>query len=211
MSYDATSPPVPAPVSWALRSPSGLATALTVLLAVAGAVDLAAGLIGFGTEDGAGAGFGADDPLTRETLLLGSVALVQLALLVATGVVFIIWFHRVRVNGGAFRPDLFSQGPGWAIGAWFVPFLNLVRPFRIAKEIWAASVQAGPDGSARALSVTPITLWWMTFVGSNLVSRGSASAGDLLSAVSAVFAVLFVRKLTALQVTKATQGPYAAS
>ncbi|MET9697361.1 DUF4328 domain-containing protein [Streptomyces sp. NPDC006529] len=227
MSYDATSapgpsgapgpydPPVPGsgPVAPApaLRSPSGLGLAVTILLGVAGVVDLAAALIGLGKGAGVSdiaVGDGTE-ALSGDALLSGSVALVQLVLLLGTGIVFIIWFHRVRVNGGVFRPDLFGNGPGWAIGSWFIPIGNLFLPFRIAKQTWQASVQYGPDGSARALGVTPVTVWWFTFIGSNLVGRASEAGGDLLSAVSAVFAVLFVRKLTALQVTKATEGPNA--
>ena len=30
-------------------------------------------------------------------------------------------------------------GTGWAIGAWFVPFLNLVRPIQIVNDIWRGS------------------------------------------------------------------------
>ncbi|MFJ7203767.1 DUF4328 domain-containing protein [Streptomyces sp. NPDC098789] len=206
MSYDAISPPVPA--SSALRSPKGLATALTILLAVAGAVDLAAAAIGFGTD--AAADIEGDGPLTAAALMYACVGIAQIALLLGTGAVFIVWFHRARVNGGVFRPDLFDQGPGWAIGSWFIPIVNLFFPYRIAQDIWRASVQAAPDGSARAVSVTPVTVWWVTFIASNLISRASDSVGSLLSAVSAVFAVLFVRKLTAMQHTKAVQGPNAA-
>ncbi|MFD7028661.1 DUF4328 domain-containing protein [Streptomyces sp. NPDC059917] len=206
MSYDAISPSVPA--SAALRSPQGLATALTILLAVAGAVDLAAAAIGFGTD--AAADFAGDGPLTGAALMYATVGIAQLVLLLGTGVVFIVWFHRTRVNGGVFRPDLFVQGPGWAIGSWFIPIVNLFLPFRIAQDVWRASVQAAPDGSARAVSVTPVTIWWVTFIGSNLIARASDSVGSLLSAVSAVFAVLFVRRLTAMQHAKAVQGPNAA-
>ena len=32
-----------------------------------------------------------------------------------------------------------SRGAGWAIGPWFVPILNLFRPWQIAVETWEGS------------------------------------------------------------------------
>ncbi|MDJ0381233.1 DUF4328 domain-containing protein [Streptomyces sp. G-G2] len=209
MSSDATSaPPRAYPV---LRSPSGLATALTILLAVAGAVDLFAALLGFAPGAGESLVPSSDDgPLTGYSLLALSAGIGQLVCLLGTGSVFIVWFHRARVNGEAFRPDLFAKRPGWAIGCWFVPVLNFFLPLRIAKEIWEASTQYGPDGSARSVSPAPVLLWWATFIGANFLTRLTEPGGNLLSAVSAVLAIVFVRKLTAMQVLKATEGPHAA-
>ena len=43
---------------------------------------------------------------------------------------------------------------GWAIGGWFVPFLNLVRPYQIAKELASYS---GPNETA---PTNALPLWW---------------------------------------------------
>ena len=55
---------------------------------------------------------------------------------VATGIVFIAWTRRLYRNLVPLgRMDLrFSEG--WAVGAWFVPLLNLVRPKQILDDIW---------------------------------------------------------------------------
>ncbi|MFG2227460.1 DUF4328 domain-containing protein [Streptomyces sp. NPDC048644] len=53
---------------------------------------------------------------------------VQLAVTVATAVVFIVWFHRARVNAGVFAPNCHAMKHGWAIWGWVVPVVNLWSP-----------------------------------------------------------------------------------
>ncbi|WP_369779360.1 DUF4328 domain-containing protein [Streptomyces sp. R33] len=217
-----------------LRSPRGLAVALTALLSVAAAVNLfSAGISGYVFSlmhrliaDPSSVG---DSTLERGDVLAGVVGVLQFVMLLATAVVFVIWFHRVRVNGEIFRPDGFSQTRGWAIGSWFIPVGNLFLPFRIAKQIWVASTQFAPDGSHRPVSTAPLNAWWGLWVGSLVFDRAfsrmyeraetpealrAASAmgivTDLFTVGAAVLAIVFVRRLTALQTTKAEQGPYAA-
>ncbi|MEW2373865.1 DUF4328 domain-containing protein [Streptomyces sp. NPDC006656] len=215
-----------------LRSPKGLATALTWLLGAATVVHL--------FSAGAGAyeqswlrGFAGDTRFDDLELSLSSAltllaGVLQFLTVLPTVVVFIIWFHRVRSNGGVFRPDVFTLGRGWAIGAWFVPVANLFLPHRIARQTWRASTQYGPDGSERTAPATLLTSWWVLWVLAavtgrvfsklytaaetvdELLSAGSLGiAADLATAIAGVLAVLFVRRLTAMQNTMATEGPYA--
>ena len=58
-------------------------------------------------------------------------------LVVATGVAFLVWFSRAYRNLDAL--DLPRRyGTGWAIGGWFVPFLNFARPKQVADDIWVS-------------------------------------------------------------------------
>jgi hypothetical protein len=93
------------------------------------------------------------------------VGVVQFSLFVLTAVLFIIWFKRaydhVEHLGGNRR-----YGTGWAIGAWFVPILNLWRPKQIANDIWRAGDERGDS------SISPwLTLWWAAFLISNWASQ----------------------------------------
>ena len=55
-----------------------------------------------------------------------------------SSVTFIMWFRRAYYNLHQLLPYLrFSEG--WAAGSWFVPFLNLVRPFQILRELFDES------------------------------------------------------------------------
>ncbi|MFE7094436.1 DUF4328 domain-containing protein [Streptomyces erythrochromogenes] len=215
-----------------LRSPRGLATALTWLLAAAAAVRLFSAGVG-AYEQSWLQGFAADTHFDDLELGLAPgltvlAGLLQVLTVLPTVVVFIIWFHRVRSNGGIFRPDAFTLGRGWAIGAWFVPVANLFLPCRIALQTWRASTQRGPDGSDRTASVALLTSWWVVWVlaatGDRVFSRIYMAAetvdellvagklgiaADLVMAVAGVLALLFVRRLTAMQNTMATEGPFA--
>ncbi|MGW6708353.1 DUF4328 domain-containing protein [Streptomyces sp. NPDC054956] len=225
--------PLPQPVG-ELRSPQSLGTGLTVALSFAAGLALFSAGVDFYAR-----GLMADlvaDPASVEQDSLELVDSLQSV--VASGakllglgliVVSIMWFHLVRRNGQVFRPDGFSQSAGWAIGGWFVPIANFVLPYRVALETWEASAQNRSDGSYRRISSAPVTAWWVVFVISRVLGlfvayRHSAetaeefldafalsTVADLTSFAAAVLAVLFVRKLTALQEIKATQGPNAAA
>ncbi|MFF4099142.1 DUF4328 domain-containing protein [Streptomyces sp. NPDC001903] len=119
---------------------------------------------------------------------------------------------------GSLRPQLFRRGPGWAIGIWFIPFVGWTfLAYGIATGVWAA----GAPKSSRAaapLSAAPVTAWSVSFGAAMLASLVSgrmgaaaetqaglpaaelvAMASDLLFVVAAGFAVVFVRKVSAMQ------------
>ncbi len=85
-------------------------------------------------------------------------------------VAFIVWFDRAYKNLPAFGPTLSSQGSGGAIACWFIPFVNLVRPYQIAKEIWIGSVRAS-DSHDATRGVGLITAWWLTWMFSGVVAK----------------------------------------
>ncbi|MFJ9678357.1 DUF4328 domain-containing protein [Streptomyces sp. NPDC101194] len=228
-------PPVPAFVApqQYLRSPDGLAKAVVVLLAAVAVADLfavATGLnvrrvLGEGLDDGFATYDEAEATLADD--LYAGAGVLQVLMTVATAVVFIIWFRRVRLNAEVFDPSAQPMGVGWAVGAWFVPIANLVLPRRIAGGIWTASAQTDPDGGWRTVPTTVMNLWWGAWVCSLVVSRytsqqywkaeepqeimdaaGLLMATDALDLVAAVLAVLFVRKLTRMQGERAALGVY---
>ncbi|MFJ7203768.1 DUF4328 domain-containing protein [Streptomyces sp. NPDC098789] len=217
----------------ALRSPIGVATALNALLVLATVFALPqlfaeyrlyAALTTF-IDDGPTpetmSGYAAADRFASMSYSL------QMLAQLPTVVLFLVWFHRVRVNAGVFAPEGFGRGTRWAVGCWFIPIGQLWLPFKTATEIWGASAQAAPDGSWRRVSYGPVVAWWATWAGSHLLlfvsnrlgtsdsatvlrtSMTVSIAGDLLFLASGVLAVRFVRKLTAMQHAKATQGPNA--
>ncbi|MEV7861168.1 DUF4328 domain-containing protein [Streptomyces hirsutus] len=213
-------PPYVAP----FRSPRGLATALTALLGLTIGVDLLAaafdGNVWRLMDEILGGGSVEDADLTRADDLQVVGGVLQATLLVATAVVFVVWFYRVRRNADFFALDFCEMKSGWAIGAWFIPIGNLWLPRKVAGEVWNASTDW--DSEARRTSRTPMNVWWALFVATGLVGRVASSAyadaasaaelkeaagtmmfSDVLDAVAAVFALLFVRKLTRMQLDKA--------
>ncbi|MGW3233541.1 DUF4328 domain-containing protein [Kitasatospora sp. NPDC001095] len=213
------------------RSPRPAATVSTVLLAVAGAATLAS--LGTGFRLYLEAGKLADDveadgsALTDAAQLYEGVGFLQVVALAASAIGFLVWFYRVRVNAEVFDPHGHRFRRGWAIGGWFTPVVALWFPRQIAGDIWQATARPDASGIRMRLPQTLLTLWWATFWLSNAADRfgnhylGTNAAryadgyqeavgwlliADLLSVVSAVFAVLVVQRLTAMQEERFTES-----
>ncbi|MGW6706186.1 DUF4328 domain-containing protein [Streptomyces sp. NPDC054956] len=214
--------------------------AATTLLSLGAAVDLFTSVVDLYSWNLRGSFISAPTPADPGSpVLAGDLAFVDSLvtgtgflrglLYVATAVVFVLWFRRVRCNGEVFRPDGFSQSAGWAVGGWFVPVANVFFPYRTARETWDASTQYAPDGSYRQVSGAPVVAWWVVFVAGQVMGWFAtrkywaaetaeavrdadlfAAVTDLTTVVAAVLAIVFVRKLTAMQHVKAVQGPNAA-
>ena len=114
------------------------------------------------------------------------LSLLETAAYLVAGVAFVAWFHRMYKNLGALgSPPRFSSG--WAVGAWFVPFLNLVRPKQMADEIWR-----GANPSTRSTGL--VSWWWAAFLVHLLLVRIAGAVGqeETLAAIrtSAIATVL---------------------
>ncbi|MGZ2357838.1 DUF4328 domain-containing protein [Streptomyces sp. 372A] len=218
-----------------LRSPAGLAKAVCVLLgaaAVADVLSIAAGIhsrvLLAGGLDG---GFLAvdEEAWTRADNLYVAAGSLQALTFLATAVVFLVWLRRVRINAEVLDPYAHTMRPGWAIGGWFVPLGNLWLPYRVAKGVWAASAPVDTLGGRTTVPRGPLNAWWAVFVADQLVSRGTGrlyadaetgeeivrgldlvAATDALDLAAAVLAILFVRRLTAMQSARVHLGPFPA-
>lgn len=156
----------------------------------------------------------------RTGLALG---VVQAALLLATGALFIAWNYRARVNLRALGVRHLSYPRSWAISGFLIPGLNLLRPYQVLGEVWKAS-RPDADRFEWREGRTPgvLRLWWITFdaflvlellslamtasAGSELLRRlmasGSMLLADAAAAVAASIALFVVRGITAAQHAK---------
>lgn len=221
-------PPAPSPApAFALRSPVGLGHAVTVLLCCVAAVDLFALWADVLQWDVMNDLARADLPgglerrAERADSLYGTAGLLQGALMVATGVVFLVWFHRVRANADVFEPHVHRWSRGWSVGSWFVPVMNLWVPRRAMADVWEASDSSGRTDPSLAL----VNAWWAMWVSgfavswwsSRLYLRAEEAAeiksavtgvmfADVLDLTAAALALLVVRRVTAMQDQKARLG-----
>lgn len=207
-------------------SPQDLSTALTVLLSVCIAVWALALLAGgrmsslaTRLESRSGSWVTLEEAKSADSFYL-TAGVLQLAAIFITGTVFLVWFHRTRVNAEFFNPAGHRKSRGWTIGGWFVPVIALWFPKQIANDIWWSSIRSRERG------VGLITAWWLLWISSSVFSalssriaprdgrydqaaelaelRRTISMGivsDLLGIAAAVMAILFVRKLTEHQLT----------
>jgi hypothetical protein len=150
----------------------------------------------------------------------GVIAIVQTCLLFATAVVFLMWFSRAYHNVPKLGVRSLRYKPGWAIGAWFVPFLNFVRPKQIANDIWRGSDPDLPrEVDAVGWHSSPIpavlfgfwwALWLITSWAGGLAGAGSSETISALKSQSIRFLVsdvtdLIAALLCAAVVTTATR------
>ncbi|MFB7665377.1 DUF4328 domain-containing protein [Kitasatospora sp. NPDC056138] len=201
------------PSTAGLKSPRGTGIAASVLLGVCGFAALLALLAAFGLYRQADT-----DRLDLARAAVTVTGGLQVLMMAVTAVVFIIWFYRVRVNAEIFDPAGHRRGRGWSIGAWFTPVVFLWFPRQIAGDTWQASAPADPQGIRPLVSQAPVSLWWGAWIASAAVSRisgrlygraldaddfrgaaGMMAVEAVLDLTAAVLAILFVRKLTALQ------------
>ncbi|MGH1489393.1 MAG: DUF4328 domain-containing protein [Acidimicrobiales bacterium] len=114
----------------------------------------------------------ADITDTTDNIYLASglLALLQFLLLVATGITSIALIRRMTKNGAKLQPGRAKHKTHWAITGWFVPFLNLVRPYDMVKQIWVTSPPP-PPGPINATPPSYFKLWWGLFIASSAADR----------------------------------------
>ncbi|WP_159068634.1 DUF4328 domain-containing protein [Neisseria wadsworthii] len=74
------------------------------------------------------------------------------------------WLYRAAANARALGAEM-SIKPGWAVGGFFIPFLNLVMPYQATKEIWLHAAQD------RKPSAIPVNTWWITWLIGSIGER----------------------------------------
>jgi hypothetical protein len=191
-----------------------------VVLADWGQLDLISPL----TQDAAAV---ADAEQAAWDARLSLLAGLQAGLYLATGVAFIAWFHRACQNLVAFGTEALRFTTGWAVGAWLVPILNLVRPKQLADDLWRATDPALPDqpGAAwKQVRVPPwLHAWWLLWVlwwAAGILARDPGQdaslqqfrraaiatlTGDALALPAGVLACLVVLRITQRQHARAAQ------
>jgi hypothetical protein len=133
--------------------------------------------------------------------------------LVLTGVVFIVWFYRARRNAEGFNDDVQRRGPGWAIGAWFVPIFNLWAPYQIATDTLLASDLPLGSRAWQRHSYAVLQAWWgcwlLSVFGDRIVALHDTSTPSafesyvvlevvvcVLQVIAAMLAILVVGRIT---------------
>jgi hypothetical protein len=176
---------------------------------------------------------GVNERLTLFELLQGLAGLATLAVFVALAVAFLMWLHRASKNLRALGnpSQRIEYTPGWAVGWFFIPFANLVMPYKAVREVWEKSdpaVRTEDDYMFARPSSTPLLPgWWVTFIASNVAGNISGrlmadartdaalrfTAGvdliaSLLAVVAAVLAILVVRGIDRRQAERARHVMY---
>ena len=103
--------------------------------------------------------------------LVGSLSFVVAYVL---GVIFwMMWVHRTYRNLPALGAEGLNYSAGWAVGYYFIPILNLFRPFQVMRETWRASDPQHRGGLSWQLIAAPAVLgiWWAMHLISNVLNQ----------------------------------------
>jgi len=155
--------------SYAFRDLGRIGTAVKVLLALGAFLALVALLSSYlqlrllDQEFVSAADADAND--VRE----GLVAMVQLIVLVPTILLFGMWIHRAHANVRAVGATSLRFTPGWAVGYFFIPVLNVWKPYQAMKDLWRASQDPVRWKAIPAPNLLPV--WWMFWLVSNALGQ----------------------------------------
>ena len=115
---------------------------------------------------------GSDDhPINLPVALFQFFAAILLIVVtILSGITFLRWIYRANLNARGFigaRGMKFT--PGWSVGWYFIPFLNLVRPYEAVREIW--QVSKNPEDWENQESPGSLKLWWGLWIASGILSQ----------------------------------------
>ncbi len=147
----------------------------------------------------------------------GTTATISVFAYLVTAGMVLGWVYR-SARVARTLSDRVTVTPGWAVGRFFVPVINLWKPFQGVAEIWRASVDpVAPDDVP-----TPVLLrlWWGLWLASGLFGHiggrlalraetprsfiDAAWADLVLFACNVPLVVLLVRIVTDLSAMQAT-------
>lgn len=119
----------------------------------------------------------AGEAATQEMLAVDYAMLVSggvdVALLVATGVLFLVWLNRARRNVEAYPVRNLRRGRVAAIVSWFVPVIALWWPKQSVDDVWNASRADTEHGADVRLMPRPRLVWgwWIALLSWVIVER----------------------------------------
>jgi serine/threonine protein kinase len=88
-----------------------------------------------------------------------------------TGIFFLKWIYRANLNCRGFGAEGMSFSSGWSIGFYFIPILNLFKPYQAMKEIWKVS---SDPLNWKSEKISDILLWWWGLWVFSHVIKGAA-------------------------------------
>ena len=101
--------------------------------------------------------------------------LTSIGALIASATVFLMWLHRAY-SGAQAMGAMLSYSPGYAVGSWFIPFINCVVPMQVVQALDVASAR---DVELESTFRSPdIVVWWVLWLGSNFIGTVSARLAE---------------------------------
>ncbi len=106
-----------------------------------------------------------------------ALAITQFIMIIVGAIFFIRWFRRAYYNMGLRTTTEHTEG--WAAGAWFIPILNLFRPYQIMSEMWkftSSQLEIGGSNVNKAHSI--VGVWWFLWLINSFTGTVASRIGD---------------------------------
>ena len=152
----------------------------------------------------------------KNDIRVGIISLLYSVLLFLSIILIGRWLYVSAKNNHLYEVKNLKFKPGWAIGWYFIPFANLIMPYRSMKETYKASFKRDDWESISIPYDIPI--WWITWLITNILfnvsSRNYFSAinnlsyenlkfvlyidisGDIFLIVNALFLIRIIRVIS---------------
>jgi len=140
------------------------------------------------------------------------IALAYYVIFILCAIFFILWFRRAYYNLQAVGVSTLHTD-SWAAGSWFIPILNLYRPYQIMEEIWEQTQNRINNNPHESKVI--IGLWWGGWIIGGFIDRISdrigrentieavqnstlvTIAGECLSLLTLILIIVIIRKISA--------------
>jgi len=104
-------------------------------------------------------------------------------LYLATAIPFIIWLRKAYCNLRHLGATDLKYSPNWALWSWFIPIINLFRPYQVVREVWIETsmvLARRENAKVDNISSAIVAWWWFFFLAMNLLSSIS---GNIINSV----------------------------
>ncbi len=101
------------------------------------------------------------------------IGIIELTVYLISAVTFIQWFRRAYFNLHS-KINYLSYSESWAAGSWFVPIVNLYRPFQIMKELFHETKKLLMKKGLivkENLATTTLIFWWIIWITSSVLGQ----------------------------------------
>lgn len=138
-----------------------------------------------------------------------AVARAGLAIFLVTAIAFWMWLYRAYANLRSLATHTVRHSPAFAVGAWFIPFANLVYPCTITQEI----MEKSGEGEAQPMGGL-VLMWWLAYLAMGVMENVAtlilanatnvaelrtatwvALATELVTILAAGFAIVVVQEI----------------
>lgn len=129
-----------------------------------------------------------------------TIGVLFLIAFIISGITFIQWFRRAYFNLHLLNKRL-NYNEGWAAGSWFVPFLNLFRPYQIMQELYHETrliLLRNKTNFNSTFSSKYLGWWWALWVFSGIFGRSIQSYSNTAQSIDQLIWITFASLISGI-------------